>query len=73
MDISFSGGEKGALEGPSIMPGGAPEAYDQVKPLLSAISAKIEGIPCFTYLGSSGAGHYVKMVHNSGSSIAICN
>jgi len=64
MDISFSGGEKGALEGPSIMPGGAPEAYDQVKPLLSAISAKIEGIPCFTYLGSSGAGHYVKMVHN---------
>ena len=64
MDISFSGGEKGALEGPAIMPGGDPVAYEQVKPILTAISAKIDDIPCFTYHGESGAGHYVKMVHN---------
>lgn len=64
MDISFSGGEKGALEGPAIMPGGDPGAYEQVKPILTAISAKIDGVPCFTYHGKSGAGHYVKMVHN---------
>lgn len=64
MDISFSGGAKGALEGPAILPGGAKEAYEQVKPILTAISAKIEGHSCFTYLGPSGTGHYVKMVHN---------
>lgn len=64
MDISFSGGEKGALEGPAILPAGAPEAYREVKPILTAISAKVEGTASFTYLGSSGAGHYVKMVHN---------
>lgn len=64
MDISFSGGEKGALEGPAIMPAGDREAYEQVEPFLAAISAKVEGKPGFTYLGPAGAGHYVKMVHN---------
>lgn len=64
MDISFSGGAKGALEGPAIMPAGDKEAFEQIQPLLTAISAKIDGCPCFTYLGPSGAGHYVKMVHN---------
>ncbi|MGO4889196.1 NADP-dependent phosphogluconate dehydrogenase [Anaerobacillus sp. MEB173] len=64
MDISFSGGEKGALYGPAIMPAGSEEAFQLVKPILTAISAKVDGAPCFAYLGSSGAGHYVKMVHN---------
>ena len=59
-----SGGEEGALKGPSIMPGGKKEAYDLVKPILEAISAKVEGEPCCTYIGPNGAGHYVKMVHN---------
>lgn len=59
-----SGGEEGALHGPSIMPGGTREAYDQVGKILLEISAKIDGEPCCTYIGSDGAGHYVKMVHN---------
>ncbi|CQR47288.1 6-phosphogluconate dehydrogenase, NADP(+)-dependent, decarboxylating [Paraliobacillus sp. PM-2] len=59
-----SGGEEGALKGPSIMPGGQKEAYDFVAPILEAISAKVEGEPCVTYIGPNGAGHYVKMVHN---------
>lgn len=59
-----SGGEEGALKGPSIMPGGQKEAYDLVAPILEAISAKVEGEPCVTYIGPNGAGHYVKMVHN---------
>lgn len=60
-----SGGEEGALKGPSIMPGGQKEAYDLVAPILEQISAKAEdGTPCVTYIGSDGAGHYVKMVHN---------
>lgn len=59
-----SGGEEGALKGPSIMPGGHEEAYELVKPILEAISAKVEGDPCCTYIGPNGAGHYVKMVHN---------
>jgi len=59
-----SGGEAGALWGPSIMPGGQPEAYELVKDLLIAISAKVNGDPCVTYIGPRGAGHYVKMVHN---------
>ncbi|MRH45124.1 NADP-dependent phosphogluconate dehydrogenase [Aquibacillus halophilus] len=59
-----SGGEEGALKGPSIMPGGQKEAYDLVEPILTAISAKVEGEACSTYIGSNGAGHYVKMVHN---------
>jgi 6-phosphogluconate dehydrogenase len=60
-----SGGEEGALKGPSIMPGGQKEAYELVAPILEKISAKAEdGSPCVTYIGPDGAGHYVKMVHN---------
>lgn len=59
-----SGGEEGALTGPSIMPGGQKEAYDLVAPIFEAISAKVDGEPCSTYIGPDGAGHYVKMVHN---------
>ena len=59
-----SGGEEGALKGPSIMPGGQESAYKLVEPILTAISAKVGGDPCCTYIGPDGAGHYVKMVHN---------
>lgn len=59
-----SGGEQGALWGPSLMPGGQPEAWKLVKPIFEAISAKVEGEPCVAYMGPRGAGHYVKMVHN---------
>ncbi|MFD1776119.1 NADP-dependent phosphogluconate dehydrogenase [Paenibacillus rhizophilus] len=59
-----SGGEEGALKGPSIMPGGQESAYQLVEPILTAISAKVDGEPCCTYIGPDGAGHYVKMVHN---------
>jgi 6-phosphogluconate dehydrogenase len=59
-----SGGEEGALTGPSIMPGGQREAYDLVVPILKDIAAKVDGDPCTTYIGPDGAGHYVKMVHN---------
>lgn len=59
-----SGGEQGALWGPSIMPGGQPEAWQLVKPIFEAISAKVDGEPCVAYMGSRGAGHFVKMVHN---------
>jgi 6-phosphogluconate dehydrogenase len=59
-----SGGEEGALTGPSIMPSGDKQAYDVVAPMLTAISAKVDGEDCCTYIGPDGAGHYVKMVHN---------
>ncbi|MGG1878504.1 NADP-dependent phosphogluconate dehydrogenase [Paenibacillus cisolokensis] len=59
-----SGGEEGALRGPAIMPGGQKDAYELVEPILTAISAKVNGDPCSTYIGEDGAGHYVKMVHN---------
>ncbi len=59
-----SGGEEGALWGPSLMPGGQKEAYELVRPIFEAIAAKVDGEPCVTYLGPRGAGHYVKMVHN---------
>ncbi|MDQ0198838.1 NADP-dependent phosphogluconate dehydrogenase [Neobacillus ginsengisoli] len=59
-----SGGEEGALTGPAIMPSGQKEAYAAAGPLLTAISAKVNGEPCCTYIGPNGAGHYVKMVHN---------
>ena len=58
-----SGGEEGALKGPCIMPGGQPEAYALVEPILTKISAQVDG-PCCVYIGPRGAGHYVKMVHN---------
>ena len=59
-----SGGQQGALWGPSIMPGGQPEAWELVKPVFEAISAKVDDEPCVTHIGPRGAGHYVKMVHN---------
>jgi 6-phosphogluconate dehydrogenase len=60
-----SGGEEGALTGPSIMPGGSPAAWPAVKPILQGISAKVEGgLPCCDWVGENGAGHFVKMVHN---------
>jgi 6-phosphogluconate dehydrogenase len=59
-----SGGETGALEGPSIMPGGSLEGYREVEPVLTRIAAQVDGTPCCTYIGSDGAGHFVKMVHN---------
>ncbi len=59
-----SGGEKGALRGPAIMPGGQPEAYRLIEPAFQAIAAKVDGEPCVAYIGPRGAGHYVKMVHN---------
>ena len=63
--MGVSGGEKGALEGPSLMPGGQKEAYDLVEPILKKKAAKDEdGEACVTYVGPNGAGHYVKMVHN---------
>jgi 6-phosphogluconate dehydrogenase len=60
-----SGGEEGALKGPSIMPGGSPKAWEHVKPIFQSISAKVEGnVPCCDWVGENGAGHFVKMVHN---------
>ena len=59
-----SGGEEGARHGPSIMPGGSQAAWAHVKPIFQAVSAKVEGVPCCDWLGSDGAGHFVKMVHN---------
>ena len=59
-----SGGEEGALNGPSIMPGGSAQSYASLGPLLESISAKVDGVPCCTYVGPDGAGHFVKMVHN---------
>lgn len=64
MGIGVSGGEQGARTGPSIMPGGDQSAYENVRPMLEAIAAKVGGTPCVAYLGKEGAGHYVKMVHN---------
>ncbi len=61
----ISGGEEGALTGPSIMPGGSPEAWLHVQPVFQAIAARVaDGTPCCDWIGSDGAGHYVKMVHN---------
>jgi 6-phosphogluconate dehydrogenase len=59
-----SGGEEGARHGPSIMPGGHAAAWPHVAPILQAIAAKVDGVPCCDWVGSGGAGHYVKMVHN---------
>ncbi len=59
-----SGGEKGALLGPSLMPGGDPQAYEQIRPIWQAIAAQVPDGPCVTYIGPGGSGHFVKMVHN---------
>ena len=60
----ISGGEEGALNGPSIMPGGSAEAYETLGPILASIAAVAEGEPCVTHVGTDGAGHFVKMIHN---------
>lgn len=62
--MGISGGEEGARRGPSMMPGGDKVAYKVVKPILEAISAKVDGEPCVTYIGPGASGHFVKMVHN---------
>jgi 6-phosphogluconate dehydrogenase len=59
-----SGGEEGALNGPSIMPGGSDEAYAKLGPIFESIAAQVDGVPCSTHIGPNGAGHFVKMVHN---------
>ena len=64
LGVGISGGEEGALKGPSIMPGGPKEAWDQVGRIFIDISAKVDGEPCCAYLGGDGVGHFVKMVHN---------
>src|SRR6202000_1821498 len=62
--MGASGGEEGALNGPSIMPGGSAESYQSLGPMLETISAHVDGTPCCTHIGPDGAGHFVKMVHN---------
>lgn len=62
--MGVSGGEEGALNGPSMMPGGTKSSYEYLEPILTKISAQVEDGPCVTYIGPGGAGHYVKMVHN---------
>jgi 6-phosphogluconate dehydrogenase len=64
LGVGVSGGEEGALLGPSIMPGGDRGAYGEVEPVLTSIAARVDDVPCCTYVGPDGAGHYVKMVHN---------
>lgn len=59
-----SGGEEGARKGPAIMPGGPTSSWEIIQPIFEAISAKVDGVPCVTHIGTGGAGHYVKMVHN---------
>ncbi|MCL6434076.1 MAG: NADP-dependent phosphogluconate dehydrogenase [Leptolyngbyaceae cyanobacterium HOT.MB2.61] len=62
--MGVSGGEEGALNGPSLMPGGTEQAYHYLEPILTKIAAQVDDGPCVTYIGPGGAGHYVKMVHN---------
>jgi 6-phosphogluconate dehydrogenase len=62
--MGVSGGEEGALKGPSIMPGGSAEAYEKLGPILETIAAQVDGEPCVTHVGTDGAGHFVKMIHN---------
>jgi 6-phosphogluconate dehydrogenase len=62
--MGVSGGEEGALNGPSLMPGGTKAAYDNLEPILTKIAAQVDDGPCVTHIGPGGAGHFVKMVHN---------
>jgi len=62
--MGVSGGEEGALNGPSLMPGGTQAAYQDLEPILTKIAAQVDDGPCVTYIGPGGSGHYVKMVHN---------
>jgi 6-phosphogluconate dehydrogenase len=61
-----SGGEEGARYGPSLMPGGSTAAWEHIKPIFQATAAQVQGIPCCDWVGETGSGHYVKMVHNGG-------
>jgi 6-phosphogluconate dehydrogenase len=62
--MGISGGEEGARNGPSMMPGGDAKAYERVRPIFEAVAAKVNGDPCVTYIGPGASGHFVKMVHN---------
>jgi 6-phosphogluconate dehydrogenase len=62
--MGVSGGEEGALNGPSLMPGGTKSSYEYLSPIFNKIAAQVDDGPCVTYIGPGGAGHYVKMVHN---------
>src|SRR5437764_4081809 len=62
--MGVSGGEEGALKGPSLMPGGSRESWEIIAPIMRKIAAQVDGEPCCRYMGPDGAGHYVKMVHN---------
>ena len=62
--MGVSGGEEGALKGPSLMPGGPRESWEIIAPIYRKIAAQVDGEPCCRYMGPDGAGHYVKMVHN---------
>ena len=62
--MGVSGGEEGALKGPSLMPGGSRESWEIIAPIFRKIAAQVDGEPCCRYMGPDGAGHYVKMVHN---------
>ena len=62
--MGVSGGEEGALNGPSLMPGGSRAAYDAIEPIVTKIAAQVDDGPCVTYIGQGGSGHFVKMVHN---------
>ncbi len=62
--MGISGGEEGALEGPSMMPGGARAAWERIAPMVTKMAVSVDGTPCCAYMGPDGAGHYVKMVHN---------
>jgi 6-phosphogluconate dehydrogenase len=64
LGLGVSGGEEGARHGPSLMPGGHPEAWPVVRPIFEAVAARVDGQPCCRWMGESGAGHFVKMVHN---------
>lgn len=64
LGTGVSGGEEGALHGPSLMPGGSREGYERIAPIFTRIAAQVDGAPCCAYIGEGGAGHYVKMVHN---------
>lgn len=64
LGTGVSGGEEGALHGPSLMPGGSREGYERVAPIFTRIAAQVDGVPCCAYIGEGGAGHYVKTVHN---------
>ena len=64
LGMGVSGGEEGALEGPSMMPGGEREAYARIEPMVTKMAAQVDGTPCCAFVGSEGSGHFVKMVHN---------